>query len=323
MEKILDTQAKTIQPSAGVENAQTGGTTADKGEGANYPNAPAPSSASANQAASLPLAASSPAPSPETNPQTKPTAEPAASPVTGVSTNAAGGAPLASSPDAGANGQSKSVPPSAQVSASNLPPTPNPVTSTVTTAVADPSAGLAASQPTNPTPGYTGNTTPQSAPSSSQPSATLTAWQGYEGGAGSLVRSAQLNQISSGSEMHVELHSVSLGNVEVRAVVNENTVGAEIHVQGEAAHTLLAAGLPALEHALGERNMRVQNISLYQDAAGGMSGGENPNQHSGSYPTPHSQAPAWSSSPPSSDAPSASWEEQDSDTPATGLSVRA
>jgi flagellar hook-length control protein FliK len=189
--------------------------------------------------------------------------------------------------------------------------------------VADPSAGLVASQPTISTPTHTGNTTPQSAPSSSQPSATLSAWQSYEGGAGNLVRSAQLNEISSGSEMHVELHSGSLGNVEVRAVVNENAVGAEIHVQGEAAHTLLAAGLPALEHALGERNMRVENISLYQDAAGGMSGGENPNQHSGSYPTPQGQASAWIRSPQSSDAPSATWEEQESDTPATGLSVRA
>jgi flagellar hook-length control protein FliK len=187
----------------------------------------------------------------------------------------------------------------------------------------DPTAGLAASHPANSTSAHTGNSTPQSAPSSSQPSATLSAWQNYEGGAGSLVRSAQLNEIASGSEMHVELHSGSLGNVEVRAVVNENAVGAEIRVQGEAAHTLLVAGLPSLEHALGERNMRVDNILLYQDAAGGMSGGENSNQHSGSYPTSQGQAPAWSGSPQPSEAPSASWEEQESDTPATGLSVRA
>jgi len=159
--------------------------------------------------------------------------------------------------------------------------------------------------------------------SSGQASTTLPAWQNYDGGPGKIVRSASLNESANGAEMHVELRSGPLGPMEVHAVVNEGTVGAEIHVQGQAAHTLLAAGLPSLERALGERNLRVENIALYRDATGGMSGGEEQNQHSGSSPTPHGQALAWDSSPEPSSTTSSSLDEEDSADPASGLSVRA
>ena len=82
------------------------------------------------------------------------------------------------------------------------------------------------------------------------------------------MRSASLNDSANGAEMHVELRSGALGPLEVHAVVHEGSVGAEIHVQGQEAHTLLAAGLPSLERALGERNLRVENIAVYQDHAG-------------------------------------------------------
>jgi hypothetical protein len=123
--------------------------------------------------------------------------------------------------------------------------------------------------------------------------------------------------------MHVELRSGPLGPLEVHAVVNEGTVGAEIHAQGQAAHTLLADGLPSLERALGERNLRVENIALYQDAAGGMSGGDKQNQHSGSPPTPQGQAGPWDGPPEPRSTPSSSLEEEDAANPVSGLSVRA
>ena len=89
-----------------------------------------------------------------------------------------------------------------------------------------------------------------------------------------MVRSASLSGSANGAEMHVEFRSGALGPLEVHAVVHDGSVGAEIHVQGQEAHTLLAAGLPSLERALGERNLRVENIAVYQDQAGaGMSGG--------------------------------------------------
>ncbi len=131
----------------------------------------------------------------------------------------------------------------------------------------------------------------------------LSAWQNYDGGAGSIVRSAALSNSANGAEMHVEFRSGNLGPMEVRTVVNAGSVGAEIHVQGQEAHTLLAAGLPSLERALGERNLRVENISVYQDHPGsGMSGGEKQNPQSGSHPSEQQQVLAWDRLPHSSRA---------------------
>jgi hypothetical protein len=124
--------------------------------------------------------------------------------------------------------------------------------------------------------------------------------------------------------MHVEFRSGALGPLEVHAVVNAGSVGAEIHVQGQEAHTLLAAGLPSLERALGERNLRVDNIAVYQDhAGGGMGGGERQDAHSGSSPSPHHQVLPWDSPPQPGSTASGSIENAEITDPAAGLSVRA
>ena len=124
--------------------------------------------------------------------------------------------------------------------------------------------------------------------------------------------------------MHVELRSGALGPLEVHAVLHEGSVGAEIHVQGQEAHTLLAAGLPSLERALGERNLRVENIAVYQDqAGGGMSGGERQDPQSGSSPSPQHQVLPWDSPPQPRSAASGSSEDEELANPAAGLSVRA
>ena len=138
------------------------------------------------------------------------------------------------------------------------------------------------------------------------------------------MRSASLTDSASGAEMHVELRTGALGPLEVHAVVHEGSVGAEIHVQGQEAHTLLAAGLPSLERALGERNLRVENISVYQDqTGGGASGGGKQDPHSGSSPSPQRQALPWDSPPQASNSASGSLEDEELANPAAGLSVRA
>ena len=124
--------------------------------------------------------------------------------------------------------------------------------------------------------------------------------------------------------MHVEFRSGTLGPMEVHAVLNDGSVGAEIHVQGQAAHTLLAAGLPSLERALGERNLHVENLAVYQDhTGGGTSGGERQNPHSGSYPSPQRQASPWHNPPQSRSAASSSLEIDEPTNAASGLSVQA
>ena len=182
---------------------------------------------------------------------------------------------------------------------------------------------LAAHAPSVPT-NHTIASPPPTPSSSSHPATTLAAWQSYEGGAGKIVRSAELTDSANGAEMHVELRAGNLGALEVHTVVREGSVGAEIHVQGQEAHTLLSAGLPSLERALSERNLRVENIGVYQDqTGGGMSGGEKHDQQPGSSPSPPRQTLPWDDPPPTSNPVTGSVEDDESTNPAAGLSVQA
>lgn len=165
---------------------------------------------------------------------------------------------------------------------------------------------------------------PSTLPPPSQPPTTLSAWQNYNAGAGSIVRSASLSGSANGAEMHVELRTGALGPLDVHATLREGLVGAEIHVQGQEAHTLLAAGLPSLERALGERNLRVENITVYQDRGGeGTGGGGKQGAQSGYSPSPQRQVSPWDSPPQVRSAASGSWEDEELVNPAPGLSVRA
>jgi hypothetical protein len=190
--------------------------------------------------------------------------------------------------------------------------------------VADPATNLLTAQAPHVSEGHASTLPAQTPPPASQPPATLAAWQNYEGGAGTLVRSAGLSDSARGAEMHVELRSGPLGPLEVHAVVREGSVGAEIHVEDHQAQTLLTAGLPSLERAMGERNLHVGNIAVYQDhVGGGMSGGENQNPHSGSSPSPQPPALRWDNPPQPGSTAQNSSEVDELAGPATGLSVRA
>ena len=127
------------------------------------------------------------------------------------------------------------------------------------------------------------------------PGNQLKVWETFQGNVGRIVNSAWLNAAASHSEMHVELLSASLGPLTVHTILRGEAVGAEIHVGNHQAHTLLAAELPSLERALGDRNLHLENISIRQDAfSGGMTnggGGRNSQSH---VPTPpDSTLPRW------------------------------
>jgi flagellar hook-length control protein FliK len=66
------------------------------------------------------------------------------------------------------------------------------------------------------------------------------------------------------SEMNVALQADSLGNVQLRARVSGDQVGAAILVDRHDVHAALASDLPALHQALTERQFRVENVSLSQ-----------------------------------------------------------
>jgi flagellar hook-length control protein FliK len=222
------------------------------------------------------------------------------------------------------NGQGKMGQQSGQAPGENLVCT-KPSIANLTTNLAPDSTTNILPPPALDTPAnHAGTSTPQTPPSSSGLPPTLSAWQNYDGGVGKIVTAAAINRSIDGAEMHVELRSPALGAVELRAIVSGGSVGAEIHVQGQEAHTLLAAGLPSLERALGERNLRVENITVHQGQTGGeMGGGEKQNPQSGSYGSAQRQVLIWDNPPQPSNVTSGSLEDENPINSPSGLSVRA
>jgi len=153
--------------------------------------------------------------------------------------------------------------------------------------------------------------------------ATPATWDNYRGHVGRTVNSAWLRGQADRTEMHIELRSGPLGPLAVHAVVREGEVGAAIRVENRQAQTILATELPALERALGERNLRVENIAVYQGTvAGGMSdrGGAD------SYSRPFTQQVSdvrWAGDPGQDPAPNLTADIAELEYPQSRLSIRA
>lgn len=115
---------------------------------------------------------------------------------------------------------------------------------------------------------------------------------------GDIVRASQLYQRLGGSEMHIAMDTDLLGAIDVRAVVHQSALTATIGVQRADVQALLANELPALQHALAERSVQVEQISVLSGATGNrmdLSGQAQQQQHgsSAAYTSflPAAQAP--------------------------------
>ncbi len=107
-----------------------------------------------------------------------------------------------------------------------------------------------------------------------------------------VVQASQLYQHVGGGEMHIAMSTDLLGAVDVHAVVRQSTVTATIGVQRPDVQTLLANDLPALQHALSEHSLHVEQISVLSGSAGNQtdSGRQSPqNQQSWRGPFPGSR----------------------------------
>lgn len=80
------------------------------------------------------------------------------------------------------------------------------------------------------------------------------------------VSDAQLLQSVSHSEMHISLQSDKFGAVELHTRIAGDQVGAAITVEKRDAHAALAAELPALQQALSEKQLRVDQVALFHSA---------------------------------------------------------
>jgi flagellar hook-length control protein FliK len=122
--------------------------------------------------------------------------------------------------------------------------------------------------------------TPSSAPAAGTREATanepapvpLSTAQADAAPAGHFVSDAQLTQTTGRSEMRIALQSDNLGNIEVHARVSGDSLGANITVEKRDAHTALANELPALQQALCEKQLRVEQISLAHGPLQGTAG---------------------------------------------------
>lgn len=86
------------------------------------------------------------------------------------------------------------------------------------------------------------------------------------------VSGAQLSQSGGRGEMHIAMQSDDLGNIELHTRVSGDSVGASITVEKRDAHTALATELPALQQALSDKQLRVEQISLTQAPLHGTAG---------------------------------------------------
>ena len=69
--------------------------------------------------------------------------------------------------------------------------------------------------------------------------------------------------------MQIAFRSEALGSVNLRAVARENAIEAAIGVERADVRAHLMSELPALEQALAERNLKVENITISHGATGG------------------------------------------------------
>jgi hypothetical protein len=110
---------------------------------------------------------------------------------------------------------------------------------------------------------------------------------------GDVAKASEMYQRVGGSEMHVAMETDLLGAVDLRATMHQSTLTATIGVQRADIQALLSNELPALQHALADRNLHVDQISVLNNSVGGRAGSseqqEAPAQHSstprGGYPS--------------------------------------
>ncbi len=120
-----------------------------------------------------------------------------------------------------------------------------------------------------------------SVPATADPSSSLGApqplpWQtaqvAQDAAATRSVSDAQLAQSATHSEMRISMQSDKFGPIELHARVTGDEVGAAITVEKRDAHAALAAELPALHQALGEKQLRVEQVTLEQSSTHFLAG---------------------------------------------------
>jgi Flagellar hook-length control protein FliK len=87
-----------------------------------------------------------------------------------------------------------------------------------------------------------------------------------------VMKASEMYQRVGGSEMHVAMETDLLGAVDLRAAMHQSALTATIGVQRADVQALLSNELPALQHALAEKNFHVDQISVLNNSVGDRAG---------------------------------------------------
>jgi flagellar hook-length control protein FliK len=86
-----------------------------------------------------------------------------------------------------------------------------------------------------------------------------------------VVQASRLYQRVGGAEMHIAMDTDLLGSIDLRAVVHQSGLTATIGVQHADVQALLSSELPGLQRALSQKNLHVEQISIFGSAVGSQS----------------------------------------------------
>jgi len=86
---------------------------------------------------------------------------------------------------------------------------------------------------------------------------------------GDVVKASELYQRVGGAEMHIAMQTDLLGSIDLRTVVHQSSLSATIGVQRADVQSLLANDLPALQHALADQKLHVEQISVLDNSFAG------------------------------------------------------
>jgi flagellar hook-length control protein FliK len=100
----------------------------------------------------------------------------------------------------------------------------------------------------------------------------MRAWNAGENLQAKLSGDPQFVEKLGQSEVNIALQGQGLGNVQVRANVSGDQVGAAITVEHRDVHAALTNDLPSLHQAFAERQLRVDHLSIQQAFSSNQTG---------------------------------------------------
>lgn len=107
------------------------------------------------------------------------------------------------------------------------------------------------------------------APAPSAPPQPFSLPQALPGSLNDVVKASELYQHVGGAEMRIAMQTDLLGTIDLRATLHQSALTATIGVQRGDVQAILSNDLPSLQHALSDKSLRIDQISVMNNSVGG------------------------------------------------------